>query len=97
MSRASAKGAAYDAQRLRVLDRDGWVCTSCGNWLALDHPAPHHDATADHADPIADNPNKIYRDDELSAMCRSCNSSKGARKTVRVNWVNPKYLPGGLP
>ena len=97
MSQHSAKGAAWEAQKVRIWERDGWVCTSCGNWVARDNVDPQHDATVDHLDPVSFNPGKAYRDDELTTMCRTCNSRKGARLLVRQNWFSPRYLPNGIP
>ncbi|GAA3022096.1 HNH endonuclease [Microbacterium dextranolyticum] len=97
MSVASASGAAWNAQRRRVLDRDGWVCTSCGSWLAFDHPDPRHDATVDHIEAVIHNAGKVYDDSELASMCRSCNSAKGDRPLVRVTWWDREIFPNGLP
>lgn len=80
------QGPGWQAQRIRVLDRDGWICTACGK--ALDGA----DATVDHIDPQALNRGRDYTDDELAAMCRSCNSRKQDRVLVRMAWFNPRWL-----
>lgn len=63
-----------------VLSRDGYACVYCGR-----------EATeADHVIARA-NGGK----DELTnlvAACRTCNASKGARTTVRLNYVNTRWL-----
>ena len=86
MSKHSARGAAWEAQRKRVLDRDGWVCTSCGKALE------GADATVDHIEPIADDPDRIYEDHELASMCRRCNGIKQDRVLVRLAWFNPRWF-----
>lgn len=91
MSKHSARGAEWDAQRLRVLDRDGWTCQNCGKELA------GFDATVDHVhEPISDDPDRVYHDDELRALCRSCNSRKGARVAERQPWLNTAWLSAGV-
>lgn len=91
MSRHSARGSTWDAQRLRVLDRDAWTCTACGKHLE------GADATVDHVEPISLDPGKTYRDDELTSMCRRCNGIKSDRIKVRMNYYSPRWLPAGLP
>ena len=86
MSRHSASGAAWQAQRLRVLHRDGWQCTYCSKHLE------GADATVDHVDPISQAEDKTYRDDELVSACRTCNGMKQDRLLVRLPWVNPRWL-----
>jgi 5-methylcytosine-specific restriction protein A len=85
MAEGSAKGAAWAALRLKVLDRDGWTCQLCGKPL---EKGP--DATADH---IVAKKNggedALYN---LRAACRSCNSIKGARVLVRSNYYDPTRL-----
>jgi 5-methylcytosine-specific restriction protein A len=84
MAKGSASGAEWDALRLKVLNRDGWVCTSCGKHLE------GSDATADHITARANGgPDALWN---LVAMCRSCNAQKGARVLVRQNYFNPKWL-----
>lgn len=91
MSRYTPSGAEWQAQRLRVLNRDGWVCQACG--VVLEGA----DATVDHVDPISLDPEHDYSDDELTSLCRSCNSRKGSRLSVRLEYASPRWLPGGLP
>jgi hypothetical protein len=57
-----------DGQRERIYARDGDVCVECGaaDDLTLDHIHPRSRAGSD-------------RDANLRTLCRSCNSSKGAR------------------
>ncbi|MGM7677583.1 HNH endonuclease [Microbacterium sp. A94] len=86
MSVYSATGTAWRAQRLRVLERDGWLCTACGKTL------DGEDATVDHVEPVALSEGRDYRDDELVSMCRGCNSRKGARLLIRMPWFNPRWL-----
>lgn len=84
MSRHSSRGKAWEALRLRVLERDGWVCHYCTKQLQGD------DATADHIVPKESG----GRDEEsnLVAACRSCNSAKKDKALIRVTWLNPRWL-----
>ncbi|WP_084670284.1 HNH endonuclease signature motif containing protein [Microbacterium paludicola] len=84
MSRHSARGADWNATRLRVLDRDGWVCTSCGKELVGD------DATVDHITPVSQGGSS--EDWNLTSLCRKDNSTKGDRELQRVNWFNTRWL-----
>lgn len=56
------------ALRTAVYERDGWACVICG---------AAEDLTLDHIHPFSRGGEDTY--DNLQAMCRSCNSSKGAR------------------
>ena len=86
MSKHSARGTAWKAQRKRVLDRDGWTCTFCTAHLEGD------DATVDHVEPIALDPTRTYRDDDLVAACRTCNGRKQDRTLVRLDYRSPDWL-----
>ena len=74
VSRGSATSRGYDSQwqkvRLKVLDRDRWMCTLCGKWLE------GSDATVDHIIPLAVAPDRRLDEDNLRAACRACNSSR---------------------
>ena len=85
MSRHSARGATWQAQRLRVLERDNWTCVYCHK------PLQGADASIDHTRPLALADGHDYTDDELVAACRTCNSRKGARPTFRIDFHNPRY------
>lgn len=85
MSQHSARGTTWKAQRTRVLDRDGWNCTACTKALV------GTDATVDHIEPIALDPDRVYRDDELTSLCRRCNAVKGDRTEVRLDYRAPDW------
>jgi 5-methylcytosine-specific restriction endonuclease McrA len=84
MSKLSSRGTSWDRLRLAVLERDGWICTSCGKELS------GSDATADHVVPKGaggrDEPSNLV------AMCRLCNGRKQDRLVARVNWINRRWL-----
>lgn len=86
MAKDSAKGSVWEAQRQRVLDRDNWECIACRVHLEGDN------ATVDHVEAISLNPGKRYTDDELVSMCRPCNSRKGDRSVVRLDYRNPDWF-----
>lgn len=93
MSEQSSRGTAWNAVRLFVLDRDGWVCQYCRKELAGD------DATADHI-VSKDRWKREGREGDvddptnLVAACRSCNSSKQDSDTLpRRNYYNPRWFP----
>lgn len=86
MSKHSARGTAWDAQRTRVLNRDGWRCTYCGINLEGSN------ATVDHVEAIALNIGKTYNDHELVAACRRCNGRKQDRPLLRATWRNPRWF-----
>ncbi|RZU66758.1 HNH endonuclease [Microterricola gilva] len=80
MAEGSSRGAAWNALRLKVLERDRYICAYCGG-----------EATeADHVIP-----KKLGGKDELAnlvAACKPCNSSKGARLGSRITWFNRNWL-----
>ncbi|MGG7466036.1 HNH endonuclease [Plantibacter sp. YIM 135347] len=80
MSKLSSRGAAWDKLRLRVLERDGYICAYCGNEAT----------TADHVLPKE----KGGRDEmsNLLAACLTCNGRKSNRMQVRMSWFNPAWL-----
>lgn len=84
MSQHSSSGPEWDALRLRVLDRDGWMCSYCGKHLE------GRDATADHLLAKANGGEDTMTN--LIAACRSCNGTKGANELVRVSGFNPRWL-----
>lgn len=57
----------WQALRLRILERDGYVCAYCGDKADC----------VDHIDPIANGGGNS--ETNLAACCRLCNSSKGAK------------------
>ena len=57
--------------RLRVLARDGWVCTYCNKHLE------GADATVDHITSRKQG-GSLFDMDNLTSACKSCNSSKGS-------------------
>lgn len=75
---------AWRAQAARVKARDGYRCTApdCGSTV---------DLTVDHIDPVANTGRTEYADHELTTLCRSHNSSKGARPVLRINYRNPRW------
>ena len=86
MSKHSARGAAWEAQRQRVLQRDGWHCVYCST------PIEGSNATVDHVNPIAHDPGRTYSDDELVSSCRTCNGRKADRTTFRLDYTNPRWV-----
>lgn len=87
MSKYSATGPAWRSQRLRVLERDGWVCAYCGKALVGD------DATVDHIDAIVNDPDHLYLDHELVACCRTCNGRKQDKPLIRTEYRSPRWFP----
>lgn len=83
--RPDLTSSAWKALRLIVLDRDGWMCGSCGK------PVEGADATVDHIVPFVsvEESNHLHN---LTTLCRSCNSSKQDRVLARTNWFNRRYL-----
>jgi 5-methylcytosine-specific restriction endonuclease McrA len=84
MSAGSSRGAAWNALRLQVLDRDGWVCSYCARAIE------GYDATVDHILAV----NNGGTDDlgNLTSACRSCNGSKSDREIRRVAGFNSNWL-----
>jgi 5-methylcytosine-specific restriction endonuclease McrA len=80
MSKLSSQGAKWDATRLYVLNRDGWICAYCAKHLE------GKDATADHIIPKAAG----GTDDawNLVAACVSCNGRKSDHVIERLLWLN---------
>ena len=54
--------------RRAVLDRDGWLCQSCGAQLGLAH--------VDHKIPVHVNPALAWDMDNLQTLCRKCHRAK---------------------
>lgn len=94
MSRHSASGRQWQAQRLRVLARDGWACAYCSADLVDGDKTHPRGATVDHVSAIALDPDHSYSDDELIAACRTCNGLKSDRPLVRLTWENPRWFGG---
>lgn len=62
---------------LRIFARDGAVCAACGG---------ESDLTIDHVIPMSRNgPDD---DDNLQVLCRSCNTSKGAK--TMAEWLGAR-------
>lgn len=57
--------------RLKIFERDGFVCYKCGKQLT------RFSATLDHVEPISEGGDNSY--DNLITCCLHCNSRKGAR------------------
>ncbi|MBZ4485972.1 HNH endonuclease [Microbacterium sp. cx-55] len=102
MSNQSSRGAKWQALRRSVLERDGWICSACGNHLEDNHPNPAHDATADHIVSKDDARRRGWTEAEtdtpsnLTAMCRKCNGTKQDAPLLRVDWFNPRWFAEGF-
>lgn len=84
MSQHSSRGAAWEALRIAVLERDGYICAYDGAIATtVDHIIPKAKGGED-------------RMDNLVACCSPCNARKGAKRLVRVSWLNPRHFPNGL-
>lgn len=84
MSRHSSRGAAWEALRQAVLERDAYICAYCqGIATEADHVIPKAKGGTDQLD-------------NLVASCRPCNTRKGSKSLVRVTWFNPRHFPDGL-
>lgn len=86
MSKQSSRGTQWEATRLRVLDRDGWICMYCAK------PLEGMDATADHITPKDAGGEDI--DTNLIAACRACNGRKSNKVLIRMPWINRNWLEG---
>ncbi len=89
---------AWKAQSGRVVARDG-MCSDCGT---------SEDLTADHIEAFEVRKQRLeeetgrtwgdlevaatYSDDELITRCRPCNSRKGARVGVRLDYRAPGWF-----
>ena len=77
----------YKAQRLKVLQLNGWVCHYCGQ-----------DAnTVDHIIPIVKGGDPMSMDNMVPA-CKRCNSSKGSRSegVFLAQGGHPPVFPANL-
>lgn len=66
--RVECEPETWNELRRTVFERDGWQCVYCGSSDNLE---------ADHIVPLSKGGRSTL--DNLSAACKSCNSSKGAR------------------
>lgn len=78
----------------RHVGQYGWVCPGDGP----DHPAhPSHDLTTDHVIAIEDGGAPFPSDDQLRVLCRSWNSTLGARlvnarRAQRIGQAEATYI-----
>lgn len=85
MSVRSSRGPAWEALRLRVLNRDEWLCAYCGKHLE------GRDATVDHIVAKVNGGQDI--ETNLVAACLRCNGLKSGKVMLRQTWHNPRWLP----
>jgi 5-methylcytosine-specific restriction endonuclease McrA len=71
LSKDALGSGKWKQMRLRVLARDGWVCTYCHKHLE------GADATVDHITSRKQG-GSLFDMDNLTSACKSCNSSKGS-------------------
>jgi 5-methylcytosine-specific restriction endonuclease McrA len=90
VSAGSSRGAAWEAIKPVVWERDGWICGYCGNWLERKHPDASHDATVDHI--VAKENGGTDQLENLISACRRCNGIKSDRVVTRMPWFNPRWL-----
>ena len=72
LSNRALGSAKWKSLRLRVLSRDGYVCTYCGTHLEGGN------ATVDHITSRKVG-GSIFDLDNLTSACKPCNSKKGSR------------------
>lgn len=79
----------WKAVRLKVLQRDGYICAYCGQDAnSVDHIVPRKVG------------GDVFDMDNLVASCKRCNSKKGAKETaffLSVNSTPPVFLDSSLP
>lgn len=89
---------AWKAQSARVITRDG-MCCDCGS--AEDLTADHVEAFEVRKRRLEDETGRTwtdvqvgetYSDEELVTRCRPCNSRKGARVGVRLDYRAPGWF-----
>ncbi|WP_082502913.1 HNH endonuclease [Nocardioides sp. Leaf307] len=76
----SSRGSTYKKNRLTVLARDNYCCVYCGREAT----------TADHVVAVANGGTDDVSN--LVACCITCNSSKGKRINVRLNYYDARWL-----
>ena len=79
MSKHSAKGTHWEKLRQIVFAQQGHYCT-CGNYAD----------TIDHIIPASKGGTTTL--DNLTPMCRTCNSIKNDNIKKRINYVNPAWI-----
>jgi 5-methylcytosine-specific restriction endonuclease McrA len=64
----------YKEVRLKVLARDGYVCSYCGH-----EGTKENGLTIDHIVPVSKAPEMAIDETNMRIACKSCNSKKGKR------------------
>lgn len=94
MSSLTSRSPEFRANRLAVLERDGWVCT----WPGCGKPLEGLDATADHVIPLevglaqGMTRSELDAQSNLVAMCRYHNGRKAAQLAVRIDYRSPHWF-----
>lgn len=98
-NRSDLTSRAWKAQSARVKARDK-ACVDCGTTddLTVDHVEPFDvrkkRLAAEYGREVTDREvAATYSDDELVTRCRSHNSRKGKRETIRVDYRAPGWFP----
>jgi hypothetical protein len=89
LSKDALGSGKWKLLRLRVLSRDGWVCTYCNKDLK------GADATVDHITSRKTG-GELWDMDNLTSACKSCNSRKGSRFFSSVS-TPPVFQDSSLP
>lgn len=66
-SKRVARGPRWHSIRMAVLERDGFVCRSCGKGGRLE---------VDHVQPVRSRPDLSFDPANLQALCTSCHTRK---------------------
>lgn len=85
MSERQLHSGKWKKLRIKVLDRDGWLCALCG---AVAN-------TVDHIHPRVKG-GDMWAMDNLQSLCKSCNSSKGGR-FFSQKATPPVFVKSSLP
>jgi 5-methylcytosine-specific restriction endonuclease McrA len=89
MSQHSASGPEWERVKVRVWQRDNYVCVWCGVPLTADNSPTGR--TVDHLMPVSKGGSSTDLTNLVSS-CRSDNSSRGANELVRASGWNPRWL-----
>ncbi|GAA4155955.1 hypothetical protein GCM10022286_05640 [Gryllotalpicola daejeonensis] len=81
---------AWKQTRLRILERDGYVCQIgwCGGVDLLS--LPERERQVDHIVPVA--AGGTDDDWNLRVACAKCNTSRQDREFARVSGTNPRWI-----